>query len=346
MIGYLNIDTMEEWRNMIDPKYYSRYYVSSYGRMCNSRGILLMGYLTLGGYRITTLTDIEGNARTHYMHICIASSFVARTDEKHITVDHIDKNRDNNMADNLRWTDMVGQAENRTVHATHKGRIINQYNLEGKFIKQWDKITNASTELKLVAGRICKSCKTLEPYKGSYWRYFVESYVNEEWFIAPFPEYEPIYVSSYGRIMKSSGIIVTGSFLEGYFRISISYANYIFTNNSSVYTTEALHRIVAATFLGRHDHLYVNHKDGNKTNNMPSNLEFVTHQQNMVHAVETGLRKDLRKVGRYDRFTNLLLNEYVSLTDAGRKTGILKTAICNACSGRAHTAGGFVWRYL
>lgn len=51
------------------------------------------------------------------------------------------------------------------------------------------------------------------------------------------------------------------------------------------------HRLVAATFCTRVSELQtdVNHIDGNKSNNYFRNLEWCTHQYNMVHAVQTGL---------------------------------------------------------
>ena len=52
-----------------------------------------------------------------------------------------------------------------------------------------------------------------------------------------------------------------------------------------------IHRLVALTFLGPvPDGLEVNHKDGNKLNNCPENLEYVTRSQNVKHCFSTGLR--------------------------------------------------------
>lgn len=43
-----------------------------------------------------------------------------------------------------------------------------------------------------------------------------------------------------------------------------------------------VHRLVAEAFLGKND-LSVNHKNGIKTDNNVSNLEYVTHNQNDFH---------------------------------------------------------------
>jgi hypothetical protein len=53
-----------------------------------------------------------------------------------------------------------------------------------------------------------------------------------------------------------------------------------------------VHRLVAEAFIGpREPGLEPNHKDGDKTNNAPSNLEWLTRSDNMLHAYATGLRK-------------------------------------------------------
>lgn len=48
--------------------------------------------------------------------------------------------------------------------------------------------------------------------------------------------------------------------------------------------TFSIHRLIAEQFVpGADDDLQVNHKDGNKLNNAPSNLEWVTQSQNALH---------------------------------------------------------------
>lgn len=51
-----------------------------------------------------------------------------------------------------------------------------------------------------------------------------------------------------------------------------------------------VHRLVALAFLPNSDvSLYINHKDGNKLNNMLENLEWCTPSENNYHAVKLGL---------------------------------------------------------
>ena len=69
-----------------------------------------------------------------------------------------------------------------------------------------------------------------------------------------------------------------------------------------------VHRLVCEAFLPEYSNsLQVNHIDGNKKNNVYTNLEMCTASENNLHALRTGLRKSPSLPGErnnYSRLTN------------------------------------------
>lgn len=103
-------------------------------------------------------------------------------------------------------------------------------------------------------------------------------------------------VSNYGRIKnKHNNILAIQQRPNGYYQIGL------FIDGKQRFYK--IHRLVAEYFLEpptpeqlewaattKHNKVFVNHKDGDKSNNHYDNLEWVTHQENITHAVDNGLR--------------------------------------------------------
>lgn len=65
-----------------------------------------------------------------------------------------------------------------------------------------------------------------------------------------------------------------------------------------------IHRLVAEAFIPNPDNKpEINHKDGDKTNNQASNLEWSTRQENIDHSWETGLIKNFGENHSHSIFT-------------------------------------------
>lgn len=111
---------------------------------------------------------------------------------------------------------------------------------------------------------------------------------NKKW--KDVPGYEGFYkVSNFGEVMSFERSGTKGIVLKPH--VSNGYSRVILSKNGIQYNV-GVHRLVAQAFLPNPDNKRtVNHKDGNKQNNIISNLEWATHKEQLEHSFRKGLRK-------------------------------------------------------
>ena len=91
---------------------------------------------------------------------------------------------------------------------------------------------------------------------------------------------------------------------------------------------------------------YVNHIDGNKTNNSLANVEWNTPSENSLHSHRTGLTKCFtRKITQYDLEMNKI-TDFNSIVEASKTLNIGKTNIKAVLYNKQKTAKGFIFKYL
>lgn len=136
------------------------------------------------------------------------------------------------------------------------------------------------------------------------------------------PGFTGYQASETGAIRRKTGY---GFFYGKFSKWKTSKGTYISTSAISDcgrYRSKGVHVLVCLAFHGlppsselRYD---VNHKNGNKHDCLPGNLEWMTRSQNLDHAHETGLRKESVAVILIDHDENIQ-TRYYSLGQLGKQ---------------------------
>ena len=166
--------------------------------------------------------------------------------------------------------------------------------------------------------------------------------------------YEGLYqISNLGKV-KSLNYRNTGKEHILKTRLCSGYL-YVILYKNCICKNWSIHRLVATTFINNPDNLpCVNHIDENKLNNRVENLEWCSYEYNNNYGTHNERMLKTRKINKgknaertVSQFTKdcKFVNEYPSIHEAGRCTGINQGNIWCCCNGRCNTSGGYIWKY-
>lgn len=175
---------MEEiWKDVIG--YEGFYQVSNLGRVRSldrisfgrkQKGGILKPTKKRDGYMYVTLCNENGHKK-HLVHRLVAQSFISNPNNLPF-INHKDEKPVNNCVTNLEWCDCkynvnYGTCKERI--ALSRSKPISQYELNGKFIRNWDSCMQVEKEIGYDQTSISKCCLQKEHCYTAYgfqWRFY------------------------------------------------------------------------------------------------------------------------------------------------------------------------------
>lgn len=174
----------EIWKNVKD--YEGLYQISNLGRVRSlpRKGtfkdihILKLQKKNSGYIEVSFTKNYIKKAKK--VHRLVAEAFIPNPENKP-QVNHIDGNKQNNCVDNLEWctekynmqeASRLGLIKRIIGKNHHASKKVNQYNLQGNFIKQWDCLSDITRKLGFNFKNISACCKHKRNMAYGYiWRY-------------------------------------------------------------------------------------------------------------------------------------------------------------------------------
>lgn len=166
------------------------------------------------------------------------------------------------------------------------------------------------------------------------------------------PDFEGIYmVSNLGRVKSLERVVAFGKqkriVPEKILKPKKKKNGYLFVclykNRKAKYLH--IHRLVAICFCeGYFEGADVNHKDGNKENNIAINLEWCTRSYNIRHSFDVLNNSIAKPILQYSR-NGAFIKEWKSAVSVEKELPVRARNISHCLRKEQRTAGGFVWKY-
>ena len=219
-------------------------------------------------------------------------------------------------------------------------KSIEQYTLDGEFVKKYQSVKAASKSTGCQESKISAVCRGIRKTTGGFcWKF--ESLKEEpdetaNWIeLKQYPGYK---ISRDGRIYsKRQKIIMKTSRTNSYDSLTLV------ANDGQ--RKVLVHRLVAMAYIPNERNLpVVNHKDGGPLNNNVENLEWCTHSENSKHASSIGRikKRPVIQIGA----NGAEIRRFNSVSDAAVIIGRSAGAICTAARKETSFCAGFRWKYV
>lgn len=331
---YINIKiitTQENWK--IIPMH-PQHECSNLGKIRNVSTKRVLGGKNEKGY-----IRIRMDNGIYSAHRLIASAWIDNPENKP-TVDHINKIRNDNRVDNLRWATHAEQAQNKNKPKYNNKRSIWKCDkVTGNKIELYNNINEACIAINKPNGLKNISACALNNTDSAYgfkWEYnIIADLENEEWKLYLSIKKHKYYISNYGNVKNNNRRMYPVDD-KGYLAIKIHDKHHY------------VHVLVGKLFIDNpNKYTQVNHKDGNKKNNIVSNLEWFPQVLNSLHAVSMGLVKSVKKIINYDETGNIL-KIYDSCAQASKALNVNMSSINKCCKALIRTCGTnkLLFKYL
>lgn len=139
---------------------YPNYTISDKGEIVNTNtNKELKGYIRKDGYVVATLSKGSKKYKC-YIHRLVAETFIPNPNNLP-QVNHIDEDKTNNCVSNLEWItpkDNCNYGTRNERQGLGHSKPIEQYDLEGNFIKEWDSAAQIERDLGFNHSNISKCC--------------------------------------------------------------------------------------------------------------------------------------------------------------------------------------------
>lgn len=263
-----------------------------------------------------------------YASVALAYSFNLPKRPDQIEVDHINNDPTDNRICNLRWTTKKENMNNARVGLIKRKTPVEQYDLNGNYMKTWDKIIDAAKEYGIKPTNISAVCCGITKTSGGFkWKYVVEPDLEGEVWKVHDKNYK---VSNKGRVKNVRNIILRQELTNGYPSLRLRKKHWL------------VHTMVCTLFIGPRPsptHT-VDHIDRNRLNNNAENLRWASKKEQNENRVSG------KPVNKICLTTGKILATFKSLSEAGRKMNSNQSRIGEVCRGMKKSFKGFSWKFV